>query len=155
MKHVLDDLTAYLDGALAPGERAAVEAHLAACAGCRAERVRLARALALLAHLPPATEPSPGFEQRFQARLAAERPAPERPGWRDWLSWRWVAPALATAAVAVVLVVTTGRERAHERALAEHLDLLENYEVVASVGAVETPEDAEVVAHLDQLEGRP
>ncbi len=154
MKHVLDDLTAYLDGALAPGERAALEAHLAACASCRAARDRLDGALALLARLPPAAEPSSGFEQRFQARLAAERSAPERPGLRDWLSWRWLAPALATAAVAMVLVVTTGR-RAHERALAEHLDLLENYEVVASVGAVETPEDAEVVAHLDQLEGRP
>jgi anti-sigma factor RsiW len=155
VKHVLDDLTAYLDGALGPRERAHVDAHLEACASCRASRDRLAGALSVLARLPPAPAPSDEFEQRFYARLAAERRvSPGRPRLRDWLTWRWAAPALATAAAAVMLVVTTSRQRAHERALAEHLDLLENYEVVASVGAVETPEDAEVVAHLDQLEGR-
>ncbi|GEJ57404.1 zf-HC2 domain-containing protein [Anaeromyxobacter diazotrophicus] len=156
MKHALDELTAYLDGALAPAERAAVEAHLAACGECRAARDRLAGALAALARLPAAPAPSAAFEQRFYARLAAERGARgARPGLRDWLTWRWAAPALATAAAATLLVVTTSRQRSHERALAEHLDLLESYEVVASVGAVETSEDAEVVAHLDELEGRP
>jgi anti-sigma factor RsiW len=155
VKHVLDDLTAHLDGALGPQERAAVEAHLAACASCRQARERLAGALSLLGRLPGAPPPSASFEQRFYARLAAERLArPERPGVRDWLTWRWVAPALSTALVAAALVVTTSRHRAHERALAEHLELLEDYEIVASVGAVETPEDAQVVADLDRLEGR-
>ena len=155
MKHVLDDLTAYLDGVLGARERARVEAHLEACDGCRASRDRLTGALSVLTRLPHAAAPSAAFERRFYERLEAERRGrPERPGLRDWLTWRWAAPALATAAVAAMLVVTTSRQRAHERALAEHLDLLENYEVVASVGAVETPEDAEVVAHLDQLEGR-
>lgn len=155
MKHATEELTAYLDGALSPRERAAVEAHLEACEACRAARDRLADALAALARLPAGPAPSPAFEQRFFARLAAERAGPERPRLRDWLTWRWAAPALATAAVAAVLVVSTSRHRAHERALAEHLDLLENLEVVASEGVVDTAEDAEVVAHLDQLEGRP
>jgi hypothetical protein len=40
--------------------------------------------------------------------------------------------------------------------MARHLDLLENYVEVASLGVVETPEDLEVAAHLDELrEGRP
>ena len=37
--------------------------------------------------------------------------------------------------------------------MAEHLDLLESYEVVASVGVVEAADDVQVVAHLDQLVG--
>jgi anti-sigma factor RsiW len=156
VKHALSDLTAYLDSALAPAARGAVEAHLARCPGCRAERDRLAVTLALLARLPPAPVPSPGFEARFEARLAAARSrGPERRGFLDGLAWRWMAPALATAAVAVTAVVATRDHRAHERAVAEHLELFEEYEAVASVGAVESAEDAEVVAHLDEVGVRP
>jgi hypothetical protein len=43
---------------------------------------------------------------------------------------------------------------ASERDLAAHLELLEDLEVVASVDLVESPEDADVVAHLDEMEGR-
>lgn len=156
MRHPEDELTAYLDGALAPAERASVEAHLGECPRCRAARDRLAATLALLRRLPATSAPSPGFEQRFYARLATERPAPAvRPGIHAWLRWRFAAPALATAAVAAALIVTTSHRRAHERALAEHLDLLESYEEVASVDAVDTAEDAQVVAHLHELEPRP
>ena len=35
MNHLAHELTAFLDGALAPAERAEVEAHLAACPSCR------------------------------------------------------------------------------------------------------------------------
>jgi hypothetical protein len=49
--------------------------------------------------------------------------------------------------------------QADERAdleMARHLDLLENYVAIASLDVVETPEDLEVVAHLDELrEGQP
>jgi hypothetical protein len=51
-------------------------------------------------------------------------------------------------------VVVSGHRR-DQAFLASHLDLFESYEVVASVDAVETPEDVDVVAHLDELEGRP
>jgi anti-sigma factor RsiW len=156
MRHPEDELTAYLDGALAPAARDAVEAHLAGCPGCRAARDRLAATLALLRRLPVASAPSPRFEQRLFTRLAAERPAPAaRPRLRAWLGWRFAGPALATAALAATLIVTTSHRRAHARALAEHLDLLESYEEVASVDAVDTAEDAQVVAHLHELEPRP
>jgi anti-sigma factor RsiW len=146
-------LTAYVDGALEPAERAAVESHLARCADCRAERESLAAAVALLARLPPAPAPSPSFEQRFYARLAAQKARRRgRSGLFDRLAWRWLAPGLAgVAAAAGVVLYTGGQRRAHEAFLAEHLDLFESYEAVASVDAVESAEDVQVVAHLDRL----
>lgn len=70
--------------------------HLVACASCAQLDARLRRAL-MLARSAPRLEPSPGFQRRLAARLAAERfarfapePAPR------WSRWR------AAAAVAVL-----------------------------------------------------
>jgi anti-sigma factor RsiW len=155
--HVADDLTAYLDGALDPVRSAEVGDHLSACAACRAERDGIARALSAFAALPPPPPPPPGFEQRFYARLARE--APRRRSLLERLSalpFRWLVPATGlAAALAVGIWVRQAEERA-DLEMARHLDLLENYVEVASLGVVETPEDLEVVAHLDELrEGRP
>jgi anti-sigma factor RsiW len=46
-------LSAYLDGALAPAERAAVDGHLASCADCRARLSELRAIASLIAALPP------------------------------------------------------------------------------------------------------
>lgn len=176
MTHPTLELTALLDGSLPEGERAELETHLAACSGCRAERDRLAATLALLSTLPPAPAPSPTFEARFQARLAAER-APrasslsplrgetEAPSWssralarlRAGFGWRTLAPGLAGVAAAAGVFLYVGlRHRTDEAFLAEHLELFENFEAVSNVATVETPEDLQVVAHLDELrEGRP
>jgi len=151
MSHVAQDLTALLDGALSPERCAEVEAHLLGCAGCRAERQRLARALSLLSALPPAPEPTAGFGRRFWARLEAEPPRlgllRALAGWR----WRVVAPLAGAAAMAAVLAVGGVRQRSQQREMAAHLELLEEYELAASLGTVESAEDVEVVAHLDQL----
>lgn len=157
MTHPLRSLTAYVDGALEPAERAEVESHLAGCAECRAERDRLAAAIALLARLPAAPAPSPTFEQRFYARLAAEKAeARERRGLLDRIAWRWLGPGLVGAAATVGVILYTGAQRrADERYLAEHLDLFESYEAIASVGTVDGPEDVQVVAHLDELGVKP
>ncbi|HTN52075.1 MAG TPA: zf-HC2 domain-containing protein [Anaeromyxobacter sp.] len=156
MTHPRDELTALLDGALAPGREEELRRHLTACAECRAEEARLRGALALLAALPPAPEPSPFFAARLEARLAARR---ER-GLASWARllagrWRLAVPATALAAAALLSAVVVRHDRARERAVAEHLDLLLDYEAVASVDLVESPEDAQVVAHLGELEGRP
>src|SRR5207244_9541516 len=125
---------------------------------CRAERDRLASALRALAHAPAPPAPSPGFARAFFSRLERERRPLERLADLFQLP-RWRYALAASAAAALVVAGYAVREprgrRLLEMDMAEHLDLLENYEVVASLGSVESAEDAEVVANLDALEGRP
>lgn len=153
MQHPTLELTALLDGSLPEGERAELEAHLAACGGCRAERDRLAATLALLGALPPAPAPSPTFEARSAASGSGRVLARLRAGF----GWRTLAPGLAGVAAAAGVSLYVGhRHRADEAFLAEHLELFENFEAVSNVATVETPEDLQVVAHLDELqEGQP
>jgi anti-sigma factor RsiW len=151
MKHVVDELSALLDGALAPEARVAVESHLAACPACRAEQGRLAGALTALARLPAAPGPSPFFSARLAARLAGE---PPRGLFGRLAAWRWrlaiPAGGLAAAALAGVLVIR--QQRGLELAAAAQLDLLQEYETIASVDDVETAEDAALIAQLDTLD---
>lgn len=150
MTCVRDELTAFLDGALAGARREAVARHLEACAACRAERDRLASALEALSRLPPPPEPSPWFEARLAARLEGER----RPGLLSRLAARrlaLLAPAAGLAAAAAVTVVAVRQHRSAEEAVAANLELLADFEIAASLGHVETAEDAAVVLALDEL----
>jgi anti-sigma factor RsiW len=152
MSHVVEELTALLDGALAPDEERSVRSHLAGCASCQVEEARLRGATALLGALPLPPPPSPAFAAALEARLAAERG--RGAGMLERLlgrRWRLAIPAAAAAAATLVAVGSIRQDRARERDVAARLDLLEEYAVVASLGDVETAEDAEVVAHLDEL----
>jgi len=64
-QHVRDDLSAYLDGALSPAERALVQGHLDGCAACRAAAAELAATARLIAALP-----LPGPSRRLVPTLA-------------------------------------------------------------------------------------
>ncbi len=152
------DLTAYLDGELSAAEAGRVQAHLAGCAACRSTEALLRRTLTEL-HALPAFEPSVALRRRVLAEVEAlPRPWPER--MRSWLRPGVLAPAgVALAAAAVVAVALhpgargpSPAEPAAELALAEHYDLLRDYELVGL-----TAEDLAVVEQLDQLrkEGRP
>lgn len=109
-EHPLDDLAVYAVDALEPNERAAVEAHLAGCASCRAE---LAEHLDTLARLTEASAaPAGGLEQllagldapRHMARPTAITAAPSaRERRRRWM--RVAGVAAAAAAVAAVVGV--------------------------------------------------
>ncbi len=88
MSHVDEGtLHSYLDGELPSTERAAVEAHLAQCATCRAtlgeERALLERASALLGSARPLERPAPPFEQL--------RRSPQRSPWRVRTPVAWAA----------------------------------------------------------------
>ena len=155
-RHVHEELTALLDGALDPARRTEVEAHLRTCPECGAERDRLDAALSALRALPAPPPPSPAFEARFWARLAREGDRPRGVLARlAALRWRLVAPLAGVAAAAAVAAVVVVRQRADETGMARHLELLDQLELVASLGDVDVA-DVEVVAHLDELrEGRP
>ncbi len=158
MSHPREDLTALLDGALAPERRAAVEGHLASCDACRAELEALRDAVAALAALPPPPEPSPFFGARLEARIAREAASPASLAWLHRLRWRLALAATGLAVAAAMAIFTVRQHRVAEEQIAANLDLLDDYEVVASVGDVSSAEDAEVVASLDELspkEGRP
>ena len=88
MSHVDEGtLHAYLDGELPSSERAAVDAHLADCAQCRAmlaeEQALLERASALLGSARPAERPIPPFEEL--------RRVPKRSRWAVRMPYAWAA----------------------------------------------------------------
>ena len=67
-QHVRDDLSAYLDGALSPAERALVQGHLDGCSACRAAAAELAETARLIAALPlpaPSRRLVPSLAPRF------------------------------------------------------------------------------------------
>src|SRR5512147_3322753 len=127
-RHPRQDLSAFLDGALAPGPAAEVRDHLAHCPSCREEEARLRGAIAALASLPPAPDIPPFFATRLEARLREERGRSRRPGLLGWLGGlaaSFPRPRLAVVAAAVVLVGGVAlRSWLDTRAMVRDLDLL-------------------------------
>jgi anti-sigma factor RsiW len=161
-RHPRGDLTALLDGALAAGRAAEVQEHLSRCPSCREEEARLRGAVAALGALPPAPDLPPFFGARLDARLREEHERARRPRLPRWLvgvagaiphprlALAGGVAAVAAAAVVAGVAVHSVRER-DTRAMLRDLDLLQDYETASAVG-VDTPEDAVIVAQLDQLE---
>ncbi len=94
-----DLLIGYLEGTLPEAERAALEQHAAVCMECR-ELLEVQQELEEF----PAPEVSADFDARLYARIAQEEEKKASVWWRRLL-WRPLAPLVAAAAVAVVLVV--------------------------------------------------
>ncbi len=96
----IDDLSAHIDGALPQARRDLIDAHLAVCADCRAERASLAWAAGFALALPPAELPA-GVS--FGVPIEVARPAKRRfarprsrPGW-------WALAGLGVALLVVAL----------------------------------------------------
>jgi len=108
MSHPDALLAEYVDGALAEGERAAVERHLASCERCRDE-VALARAArAALASVPETPAPSDlGAAAIAEARRrAGSHPAAGAPPGRPaWYRWAGAAAGIAAALLVVALIL--------------------------------------------------
>ena len=79
--HTGSDLSAYLDGELAPAERSRVDDHLAACGPCRVRLAEL-RAIASLVAALPSAQPARSLVPRVAAR------------------WNWLRPARSLSAFA-------------------------------------------------------
>jgi anti-sigma factor RsiW len=77
-------ILAYMDGRLKDSERAEMEKHLAACGVCRLRANEFRSVSDLLGELPM-VEPTPAFDVRVRARVAAE---PVKQG-----RWAWMRPS--------------------------------------------------------------
>ncbi len=126
----------YVDGRLKESERAEAEKHLATCAACRV-RVKDFRAVGELLGKLPQIEPSPAFDIRVHARVAAE---PARKSW-----WAWFAPSPRVAFAASMLLLATVWLGTHQvqqngtaasapddTTLLQNEEVLKNYDILSS-----------------------
>jgi anti-sigma factor RsiW len=91
----------YLDGRLSAAERGPVEAHLGACAGCRAQVDELRAVVGVLGEWP-GVSPSPSFDAAVRARVAQE--AEQGTGWFV-LRPAWGAALAAAVVIAFALAM--------------------------------------------------
>jgi len=87
-----------MDGRLRDSERGEMEKHLAACAACRVRANEFRAVSDLLGELPM-VEPTPAFDVRVRARVAAE-PVKQR-----WWAWMRPSPRIAFAASMLLLAM--------------------------------------------------
>jgi len=124
----------YVDGRLKESERLEVEKHLAGCAACRL-RVNEFRAVSSLLDELPVIEPSPAFDLRVHARVAAE------PVKQSWWAWFLPAPRVAIAAAMLLLATVWVGTRPNpapqipqdDMAVLENLDVLSNFDVLTEL----------------------
>ncbi len=128
----------YADGRISDAALREVEAHLSACADCRARVAEFRSVSGLLDELP-AVEPSLAFDARLRERIAAE-PA------ESWLAWLVPAPRLAFAlSLLAVLAVWIGngpvsppqvvqgpQSSEEEFRMIKELPVLEDYDVLSN-----------------------
>ncbi|MBI3073285.1 MAG: zf-HC2 domain-containing protein [Deltaproteobacteria bacterium] len=109
------DLSAHIDGALSPGERVALDEHIAACAACRTDFASLRAVKHAVGRLSSREEP-PGA---VRARVEALRFSPPRIR-RHRVAWS-VAAGLVLAAGASVAFIVTSRDSSLTGELADIL----------------------------------
>ncbi len=131
----------YMDGRLKEAERLEVEKHLAACPACRL-RVNEFRAVSGLLDELPVIEPSPAFDLRVHARVAAE---PVKQSW-----WAWFTPSPRVAFAASMLLLASIWIGMHSTSNSTQIadtdvQVLENYDVVSSFDPLaELPQPVQV-----------
>lgn len=127
----------YVDGRLKESERLEVEQHLAGCSACQL-RVNQFRMVSEFLEELPEIEPSPAFDVRVRARVAAE---PAKQGW-----WAWFTPSPRVAFAASLLLLATvwlglrpyqaPLTVEDEAQINANLPVLENYDVLSEFGAL-------------------
>lgn len=109
--HVIELLSAYLDGQVSNDERARIAAHLEVCDACRTHLESLRRTVAVLRGAEPVRAPE-GFRAQVRAQVEAEARRPVR-RWRlPSLTWSWKAVgAVVTVALIGLFTVNVLREQ--------------------------------------------
>ncbi|HEY6566437.1 MAG TPA: zf-HC2 domain-containing protein [Actinomycetota bacterium] len=100
MTHPTEQLASYVDGSLAPDERAQVDVHLQRCAGCRGEVEDAAAARSALRSMTtPATPQGLGDPAIAEMRGKGDPVGP--PGWARFTPWLAAAAVIGLLAVAL------------------------------------------------------
>src|SRR5215472_17068413 len=170
-----EDIFALSQGMLTEREANDAQAHLEGCANCRNVFEGYLRLDSMLEGWAPAAEPSPRFDARLRAALAAPQPASASPGFRMWsLTWtRWLALAALAAMLGAGAVVTrhnlrsqhqrsapapvqvaqtqrppaVASEAAQELKMYQNLPVLEDYDMLANFDVIsELPKGSSKVA---------
>jgi anti-sigma factor RsiW len=140
----------YVDGRLKESERLDVEKHLATCAPCHLRAEEFRAVSGLLDELP-VIEPSPAFDARVRALMAAE------PVKTNWWAWLKVSPRVALAASALLVAALwfgyrTGpvqpiqvddAQMMQDLPVLEDHDVLTNFEPLKELPAPVQDEDAD------------
>ena len=100
---VQDNLKAYIDGAMAPEQRGAVEAHLQSCAACRAALERTDRLAVVLLGTKPPPVPA-GFASRVMLAAKSRKRARSLVADNPWQWWKGISMPMRAAAAAVLIV---------------------------------------------------
>jgi len=138
-----EHISASIDGEVPPGEARRIEEHLAGCAECRALERKM-RAIGIGVARTEGVVPS-DFREKLFARMEAENLLPRRRSLFVF-SIRWAAVPLAAAA-ALALFLLSSPEKGKDAAAPQPQPA-----AAARAGGELTPEDREIVAHLDVLE---
>jgi anti-sigma factor RsiW len=140
-----EDIGAYLLGALDEGERRSFERHARACDECREELERLRPAAEALPGSVEQLAPPPGLKARLMAEV---EPEPERArSRRPARSRRWLRPALAAAAVGVLIAIGVTQLSGDEtRTVTATVD-----EAMPRAGGNLEIEDASATLHLHDM----
>jgi anti-sigma factor RsiW len=119
----------YLDGRLKESERLEMEKHLELCAACSLRVHEFSAVSGLLDELPM-IEPTPAFDARVHALVAAE------PAKQSWWAWMVPAPRVALAASMLLLgMVWVGSHTGNSVGTqidAQDVPVLENYDVLSN-----------------------
>ena len=118
-----DQLSAYLDGEVTGPERDRLDAHLAGCPSCAAQKDAMSGVVKAVANLPRPTMTAAEASairqavlRQFPAGATAPAPGGHGGGWRRWLTWKIYATAGAVALVVVGIAgYATLRPATHSR----------------------------------------
>ena len=131
----------YVDGRLKESERLEVEKHLGDCTPCRLRVEEFSAVSGLLDELP-LIEPSPEFDPRVHALVAAE-PAPQG----SWWAWLHFSPRIALAASFLMVMalylgyrgeVTKHDVPIDDQAMMQDLPVLEDHDVLQNFEPLKT-----------------
>ena len=148
----------YVGGRLKESERLEVEKHLAECAPCCLRISEFSAVSRLLDELP-LIEPSPEFDLRVHARVAAE-PQPKA----GWWAWMHFSPRIAFAASMLLLMTLWLGSRSgtpptpnipnDDQAMMQDLPVLEDHDVLQNFEPLKDlppgPEDDDADAQQPQ-----